>query len=94
MDASPEVLESMGIAANIHDGLDKTITLDDGKLIVGQGYSSNIFLVYPFGKVLLLQNYSTPSVQSCLLSRHPQPPIRTYPMILWYPMSSGYVLQC
>ena len=38
-DASPEVLETMGVAANIHE--DDTITPDSGKLIVGQGYTSN-----------------------------------------------------
>ena len=32
-DASPEVLESMGAAANIHE--DDTITSDGGKLMVG-----------------------------------------------------------
>ena len=34
-DASLEVLETMGVAANIHE--DDTITPDSGKLIVGQG---------------------------------------------------------
>ena len=38
-DASPEVLETMEVAANIHE--DDTITPDGGKLIVGQGYASN-----------------------------------------------------
>ena len=37
--ASPEVLETMGVAANIHE--DDTITPDGGKLMVGQGYASN-----------------------------------------------------
>ena len=35
-DASPEVLETMGVAANIHE--DDTITPDGGKLMMGQGY--------------------------------------------------------
>ena len=39
-DASPEVLEIMEVAANIHE--DDTITPDGGKLIVGQNYASNI----------------------------------------------------
>ena len=34
MDASPEVLETIGVAANIHE--DDTITPDGGKLMVGQ----------------------------------------------------------
>ena len=38
-DASPEVLETMEAAANIHEN--DTITSDGGKLIVGQGYASN-----------------------------------------------------
>ena len=37
MDASPEVLEAMGVAANIHE--DDTITPDGGKLMVGQAMS-------------------------------------------------------
>ena len=37
-DASPEVLETMGVATNIHE--DDTITPDGGKLMVGQGYAS------------------------------------------------------
>ena len=36
-DASPEVLETMEAAANIHE--DDTITPDGGKLMVGQGYA-------------------------------------------------------
>ena len=39
-DALPEELEAMGVAANIHE--DDTITPDGGKLIVEQGYASNI----------------------------------------------------
>ena len=39
MDASPGVLEAMGVVASIYE--DDTITPDSGKLIVGQGYSSN-----------------------------------------------------
>ena len=35
-DASPEVLITMEVAANIHE--DDTITPDGGKLMVGQGY--------------------------------------------------------
>ena len=38
-DASPEVLESMGVAANIHE--DDTITPDGGKLIVGHSYAGS-----------------------------------------------------
>ena len=38
-DASPEVLETMEAAANIH--VDDTITPDGGKLIVGQGYAAD-----------------------------------------------------
>ena len=38
-DASPEVLESMGIAANIHE--DDTITPEGSKLMVGQGYAAD-----------------------------------------------------
>ena len=37
-DASPEVLEFMGVAANIHE--DDTIIPDGGKLMVGEGYAS------------------------------------------------------
>ena len=36
-DASPEVLETMEAAANIHEG--DTRTPDGGKLMVGQGYA-------------------------------------------------------
>ena len=32
----------MGVATNIHDGWDNTITPDGGKLMVGQGYAFNI----------------------------------------------------
>ena len=37
--ASPEVLETMEAAANIH--VDDTITPDGGKLMVGQGYAAD-----------------------------------------------------
>ena len=37
--ASPEVLESMKVAANTHE--DNTITPSGGKLLVGQGYAFN-----------------------------------------------------
>ena len=43
MGASPELLEPMEVAANIH--VDDTIIPDGGKLIVGQGYASNT--MYP-----------------------------------------------
>ena len=43
MSASPEVLESMGVAANIYE--DNMITLNSGKLIIGQGYASNSFYI-------------------------------------------------
>ena len=43
MDASPEVLESMGVAADIHE--DDTMTPNGGKLLMGQGYTSNSFCV-------------------------------------------------
>ena len=39
-DASTKVLETMEAAANIHEA--DTVTHDRGKLIVGQGYASNI----------------------------------------------------
>ena len=44
MHASPEVLEAIGVAANIYNGWDNTITSNGGKLKVGQGYASNNFL--------------------------------------------------
>ena len=43
MHASPEVLEAIGVAANIYNGWDNTITSNGSKLKVGQGYASNNF---------------------------------------------------
>ena len=41
-DASPEMLESMEVAPNIHDGLTRyMITPDGGKLRMGQGYAAD-----------------------------------------------------
>ena len=60
-DASPEVLETMGIAANIHE--DDTIIPDGGKLKVGQGYASNKRFPTPYSPpywtVLLLSHSQT-----------------------------------
>ena len=45
MNASPKVLEAIGVAANICSRWDNMIISDGGKLIVGQGYASINFLL-------------------------------------------------